>query len=190
MTSAIDANMPTAIELLTERKPPSAMKHLEAAALLVTVVILGCTFYPRNASLHEQVRLVPKQNDDIREPRQINILHQKDCAEQASQQFHRDNLDNRPYIYFFVAHYNERLKKCFVEIESISIDGLGHSLVTRSLSDLRGRDYADYALVKQVGGEPHRTSRVFCSIILSSGEEMDCSSSDEFNAVVDNYMTR
>jgi hypothetical protein len=161
------------------------MRHSLIDAVLVIVAAAGWLFYPQNASPPTQMDVVQPQSIAARSS--SFAVHQAECMKQARDEFRRDGWDSELHSHF-VEHYNERLKICFVEINFSAIDGQGRLLVNRSLSDARGRDYADYVSASESGQKPSLTSSVFCEIVLSSGERMDCNSAGEFEAFVADYM--
>ena len=73
-------------------------------------------------------------------------------------------------------HYNQKLNKCFMQVESSDVMGTG-----KTISDaFEGKVYAVLGLR---GDEVKK-----CSVTLPSGEERICHSSEEFDALVKQYM--
>lgn len=81
----------------------------------------------------------------------------------------------------FVNHYNSKLNKCFIETFT-------HSIVNK---DLLQQEYLDDAFEKKqygmfagfVGGR-----MVACSVTSSSGANVKCNSSDEFDSLIKPYL--
>ncbi len=153
--------------------------------VLAAAVLAGWLSYPQSASRPTQADVVQQRH--VAAPPTSFIIHQQECARQGREEFHRDGWDSVPHTQVF-EHYNERLKRCFVEINFSGFDGQGRLLINKSLSDTRGRDYADYVSIMKSGDKPSRTPPLFCEIVLSSGEPMECGSAAEFNAIVADYM--
>lgn len=100
---------------------------------------------------------------------------QERCAKQAREAFL--NLGWGKYeSAAFENHFNQKLNKCFVQIENSDVMG-----TWKTVSDaFEGKVYAVLGL--------HGDEVKKCSVTLLSGEERICRSSDEFDALVKQYM--
>jgi hypothetical protein len=77
--------------------------------------------------------------------------------------------------------YNERTKRCVVEITLRVVRDGQIVMLSRSVGNAEGREYAHFIWKAAESEEP---SGIFCEVFLPSGEEMDCHSESEFEEVV------
>ncbi len=100
---------------------------------------------------------------------------QERCAKQAHEEFL--NLGWKKHEgAVFANHYNQKLNKCFMQVENSDVMG-----TWTTVSDaFEGKVYAVLGL--------HGDQIKKCSVTLPSGEEKICHSSDEFDALVKQYM--
>lgn len=164
------------------KKSPTGTDRSRLLLLIVVAAAIGDLSYSKEAS--------PKVHRLGSYPRiarlQAATGHQKQCKTAAHGQFRVAGLDSDPSA-SFASHYNERLKVCFIEYHDIFANGAGQTVVSRSLGDAEGREYADFVSIKNEGRESAASS-VVCEIILPSGEELDCHSEQEFNEFIRSYM--
>jgi len=104
---------------------------------------------------------------------------QQQCSSQAREQFARFGWRSNPGA-FFVSHYNDRLRRCFIELQNVGASSTDAAHVEKSLGDAQGREYGAY--VSNGDRSP------LCEVALSSGETMDCHSSYEFDAWAKDFM--
>jgi hypothetical protein len=86
----------------------------------------------------------------------------------------------------FTNHYNERLNKCFIAIQSTSVDKVA-SHVYMSLSDAyEGKQYAEYSWFNPIdsGKKYWEVAPVLCKVTMPSGQEIECKSSDEYDQLI------
>lgn len=162
------------------------MKRLLAALLVVAAASVGCFFYGRNAVPAKSVD-IGRQQTAASAPRPITIDNQNRCAEQAREAFRRDGWDLARFT-DLSDHYNERLKRCFIEIDVIITNGKDSADFIRSFGDAEGREYGVYAQVIKRGTDPSETSPTTCEVTLPSGEEMECHSLEQFDEFVGGYI--
>ena len=82
-----------------------------------------------------------------------------------------------------VNYYNERMNKCLIEIKTIDIvNNEGELFINKSLEDTEGREYAVYLSDSMSGKVTEDIRPSICEIYLSSGETMECHSSDELTS--------
>lgn len=162
------------------------MKGALAVISLIAAVMAVCIFYGRNITPAKPVDVThgsqARQNAVT-----INIDHQKKCTEKARDEFRRAGWDHNRLAKFF-AHYSETLNRCFIEFDLIIADAGGDADVIRSLSDAEGREYGTFAEATSQGGRQSGTSPTICEVALSSGEEIECSSLEQFNEYTKGYM--
>jgi hypothetical protein len=160
------------------------MRNSLTCVVLAVVSSVGWLSFPQDASPLRMLDLVQQQGSATQPL--SDASHQSECTKQAREEFHRDGWDSESNTHF-IQHYNERLKRCFVEIEFSGPNGQGGLSINKSLGDAQGRDFADYVATVDAGQEPSSTPPL-CEITLSSGERMDCHSEAEFDAIVADYM--
>jgi len=86
-------------------------------------------------------------------------------------------------------HYNLKMNKCFVIIQSSKIDASG-IFVYKTLSDaFEGKSYAEYAWLNNKGKKYWEVKPFVCTVKLPSGNEKNCNSSDEFEELIKVYMS-
>jgi len=126
----------------------------------------------------------------LRHPESLPVIHVDDdkrCADQAREQFHRAGWDLDPHA-SFSHRYNDAMQRCFIEFDLVIADGNGRADLMRSIADAEGRDYADYVQVIRRDDKQTDVSPTVCEVFLPSGEEMDCSSQQQFNEFIKGYM--
>lgn len=126
----------------------------------------------------------------LRHPESLPVIHvdaKRRCAEQAREQFRRAGWDLDPRA-SFSHRYNAALQRCFIEFDLVIADGKGRADLMRSIADAEGRDYADYVQVIRRDDKPTDVSPTVCEVFLPSGEEMDCTSQEQFNEFIKGYM--
>lgn len=161
------------------------MKRALAVLSLIAAGVAGCLFYGRNTSLGRQADIThraPARTNTVT----LDVANQRKCGEQAHEEFWRAGWD-RNRLAKFVAHYSEALKTCFIEFDLIIANADGAD-VMRSLSDAEGREYATYAQAASRDGKQSEASPTVCEVALPSGEQIECSSLEQFNEYIKGYM--
>jgi hypothetical protein len=153
------------------------MNRMLILALLVLLAGAGVLVAGSTAGPQHSVHADASGQDHIKSASLIVSAHEKECAQQAREQFHRLGWDS--YAVASVAHhYSDKLKKCFIELDGMS-KGAHEDQLMRSLGDATGREYATY-----ISGE----GGALCELVLPSGEVFDCHSLEEFTTIVREYM--
>lgn len=111
------------------------------------------------------------------------------CTRQAREQTERMKQAGAARA-SFTNIYSDRLKKCFIEIEAIGVSNAGGFYVNKSLTDAHGAEYAAYLAFSKRAKESWDVPPSFCEIYLSSGEQTECHSADEFDELVTAYIKR
>ncbi len=112
---------------------------------------------------------------------------QQNCANKAHQQFGVTGWDGDPHARY-IDHYNKRMKICFVEIDKSGVTSQGWLYVYKTVGDAEGREYADYMWGEHITRASADVPPSICQVILSSGEEMECHSPDEFDELIKYFM--
>lgn len=147
--------------------------------LIIAVGILGVLAYTQSVALRQQRR-------QVQEPTKTASLElQEKCAKQAREylsQFENKNLVDTQN------HYNVGLNKCFVETQSESFE-LGNRVESKVLTDaFEGKDYGTFIFISKPNQSDYLVPPVECEVMLPSKGETVCKSSDEFDALVNQYM--
>jgi hypothetical protein len=144
----------------------------------------ACISYDENALPHKQDRQA-LQDKALRA--EGVIARGQECSKEGREEFRRLGWNREPRSHF-IAHYNERLKKCFVEVEFTDEDSRGRLHVYRSLGDTLGREYANYIWIGKTGAQSSRSPPAICEAVLTSGEVMGCDSMSAFNEIAGRFM--
>jgi hypothetical protein len=115
------------------------------------------------------------------------IDHQKQCELDAREHFRQLGWDNDP-LARFTQHYNKRLKRCVIVIDTVLANTEAGVVVTHQLGDTHGRDYAAFISIGPPSAASARDSSLMCEITMSSGDAVECGSFAEFEEFVRAYM--
>jgi hypothetical protein len=163
------------------------MKNLVTVLLVVAIGILGLFAYSQAVALRQERRQVQELSTKLDEPapKSASLELQEKCAKQSQEflsQFENSDLHEA------VNHYNVRLNKCFIETRRVKFM-LGNHTISEVLSDaFEGKDYGSYIFVSKPDVADYLVSPVECNVTLPTGEVKNCKSSDEFDALVKQYM--
>lgn len=122
-----------------------------------------------------------------------NLQLQEKCAEQAKKVFHalgykdtQQNLDTDIYQ----SHYNTKLGKCFMAVESTNITtSPGTQFTNRILLDaFEQRAYAEYTWMSRKDKKYWEVPPTICRLIESSTNEQVCKTEDEYKAFIAKYV--
>jgi hypothetical protein len=163
------------------------MKNAAIILLSISVGVLGLIAYLQFATLSQQQRQVHELTAKLDSTKQsASFEFQEKCAKQAKE--YLSQFDNHDVVES-LNHYNAKLNKCFVETRSESFsNGYPHS-ETKILTDaFEGKDYGEYIFISTPNKPDYLGSPAECEVTLPSGEETTCHSSDEFDALVKQYM--
>jgi hypothetical protein len=179
------------------RYPTSQVRVVESRAmpvkkqvtvlLIIAVGILGLWAYSQTAALRRQRRRVQELTAKLESsaPNTASLELQQKCATQAREFL--SQFENRDVVES-LNHYNAGLKKCFVETRTESFL-LGTRTESKVLTDaFEGKDYGIYIFVTQSNKADWQVPPSECKVTLPSGERTICHSSDEFDALVKQYM--
>lgn len=131
-------------------------------------------------------------------PRIDEMEMQSRCAREAKSEFEELEKKNKELLsgskidlYTFgnySSHYNHKLKKCFLMTEYAgSLNGAPTE--NKSLIDaIEKKGYASYAWMNNDGKKYWEVKPYICSAIKVSGEEVSCSSAEEFESLIHEYM--
>lgn len=81
--------------------------------------------------------------------------------------------------------YNKRAKICLVEIDARVVRDGKVVMLSRSVGDTEGREYAYFISKAETHSE---APAIFCQVFLPSGEQLECHSENEFDEVVANLL--
>jgi hypothetical protein len=155
------------------------MKRSLTALSLIAAVMVGDWLYVHNA--------IAGRRADVASASRVTTDNQEKCAEQAREEFRRAGWD-RGQRAKSTDRYNATLKKCFIEFDLILADDKGNVDVIQLLSDADGREYATYAKAASRGGKQSETLPTVCEVALPSGEQIECSSLEQFSEYIKGYM--
>jgi len=162
------------------------MDNRAVILLAIAAGILGVCAGWQTVILYQQRRQVRELTARLESASNTARLDlQAKCAKQAreflSQFDNRDVVETRN-------HYNAGLNKCFVETRTVSF-AFGSRSESKVLTDaFEGKDYGSYIFVAKPHEADWQVSPAECKVTLPSGEETTCHSSDEFDALIKQYM--
>ena len=165
------------------------MKTALIATLFVAVGVLSVMVHSHTVAFREQLRQSQELNAKLESRlKRANLELQEKCAKQAYEAF-KINGYEQDKMAGFTNHYNEKLNRCFVEIENTSVNS-GTISTYKSVSDaFEGKGYGSYGLHTDKKKKYWEVPPFECKVTLPSGEEQICRSSDEFDALIkNNYM--
>jgi hypothetical protein len=166
------------------------MRNIALVLLAVAVGVLILLVYSQTSVVREQQRQIDKLSDGLESvSKATSIDLQSKCAKQAQEAFKRDGFEGEKGA-SFSNHYNQKLNKCFVQVESVDWKTAPGTVFTNKvLSDaFEGKVYAEYMWRSDKVKKYWEVPPLRCSVTLLSGEEKDCHSSDEFDRQVKAYM--
>jgi hypothetical protein len=123
-----------------------------------------------------------------------NLQLQEKCAEQAKKVFHalgyKNIQQNGIDVDVYRSHYNEKIGKCFMAIESTNVTTTpGTMFINKILLDAyEQREYAEYSWISRKDKKYWEVPPTICKLIASSTSEQFCKSDDEYKAFVASYL--
>lgn len=159
---------------------------LAVAAVLMIWLVLEIGI---NGKLTDQVRKLDVQ---IAANTKTNLIAMREkCAAQAERKFHalgyNENASGMDSA-IYANHYNPRLEKCFLAIESTSYSN-GHQFTNRFLLDAyEQREFAEYTWMSSDTKKYWDVPPMVCKLMPNSNDERMCKSEDEYKAFVARYM--
>lgn len=167
------------------------MKNTVIPLLVVAAGSLGSFAYFQETSLQARGAAAPKlasRMAALSAPAAPDL--QEMCTKQAREGINPAGRDNEPRA-SVTNYYNERINRCFIEIENIGVSNKsGDVYINKSLTDANGVEYAAYLAFSKKAKESWDVPPSICEIYLSSGEQTECHSSDEFDELVADYIKR
>jgi hypothetical protein len=118
-------------------------------------------------------------------PKTASLELQEKCAKQAKEflsQFRNDDVVET------LNHYDVGLNKCFVETRTSSFMSGNHGESEILTDAFEGKNYGVYIFWSEPNKPDWQVSPSECKVTLPSGAETTCHSSDEFDALVKQYM--
>jgi len=159
--------------------------------MIVSVAILSYLLHSHKTVLVDQQRQIHELNTKIEEKaKTVGLEVQEKCSKQAGEQYAENGWKKEP-IASFTNHYNEKMNKCFMLIESTTpakpSDGTFFN--SKLLFDaFEGKSYGEYDWRSDKAKKYWEVAPINCKGTLLSGEEKTCHSLDEFNEIVKLYM--
>ncbi len=162
---------------------------------IVSLLIVACIALAYLA--HSQSSTLKQQEKEIKElgakvqamPKNATLELQEKCAKQAREEFNAEGLEKEKFA-GFSNHYNVALNKCFVLVENTDPKTTPGTIWTnKTLVDaFEGKVYGEYMWHSDKVKKYWEVPPVQCKVTTLSGEEKSCISSDEFDALVKQYM--
>jgi len=140
----------------------------------------------------DKIARLEKQNQELAAKveailKTANLDAQAKCAQQARIAFSESGLDKQA-MRGYTNHYNQRLNKCFVKLNSLKGEGKGLATYKQVQDAFEGKSYAEY-FSANIKGEPVWSVKpTVCLVTMQSGEEKYCESDKEFEELVRVYM--
>jgi hypothetical protein len=167
------------------------MRNAAIVLLAILVGALGTFVYHQETSLGEQRRLVQELTTRLEAgPKTSNLDLQEKCSLQARREFTQFGWDKQ--LGSYINHYNTKLNRCFIVLESHVGD-----LTTKVLSDaFEGDTYASYEWHSHPPKKYWEVPPSVCTVTIYSKQDPQdsspwfCHSSDEFDELVSRFYMR
>ena len=169
---------------------PLSRAHLKRICALPVLlsIMLGCNA-DRIARLEKQNSELEAKLDSLSKAASLDV--QAKCAQQARVVFSESGLSpKKDALAGYTDHYNQRLNKCFVKLNSM--EATGKAAITYMLVQdaFEGKQYAEYYGSHMPGRPTDDATPNVCTITQQGGEEKECHSSKEFEESIRVYMER
>jgi hypothetical protein len=161
----------------------SQRAHMFNLILGAGVVALAFVAFSQNVALRRHEQRLQELTTAVANKTQVQVLDlQERCAQHAKNAF--GTLGQNGDLALYASHFNAKLGRCFVEIESHDTrTSPGTMFVNKTLMDsVEGFVYGDYA-AKSLDPTP-----LTCAMKPSRGVEQTCKSLAEFDDFVKRYM--
>ena len=162
------------------------MKNSSIVLLIVALVALGVLLYLQTAALREQRRQVQELTarlDSMSKAAGFDL--QAKCAKQALDAWKAGGWD-RKKLATYSNHYNEKLQKCFMQIQTTTQES-GADVTFETVTDpFESKGYAEF--IWKVDHKSGDSKSMRCSALLPSGEAITCTSPEEFDEIIQQYM--
>jgi hypothetical protein len=142
-------------------------------AVLTLLVILAVLFGVLLQSQRRQLRALNVKLESL--SRTTNLDLQEKCAKQSRGEFEKLGW-GRQEAAAFMNHYNQKLNKCFMEVEHTDETGQYRSV----FDAFEGKVYGLYQANARGTG--------VCKVTMLSGDERTCHSSEGFDSLVKQYL--
>ena len=152
--------------------------------LLAAAIILGVFARRQTLALREARRQMQELQAKLDlASKSANLDLQQKCAEAAAKTWKSggfEKLKNATYA----NHYNPTMNKCFMRIENSIPDRSGAVFASDRIVDAyEGKVYAELTWRLDDAGNAMR-----CNATLPSGEQVQCTSPQEFDSLVEQFM--
>jgi hypothetical protein len=162
------------------------VKNSAIVLLILSVAALGVLLYLQTAALREQRRHVQELNaklDSLSTAAGFDL--QAKCAKQALDVWKAGGWDRKKTA-TYSNHYNEKLKKCFMRIDTATEESGADVTFETVMDAFESKGYAEF--IWKVDHKSGDSKSMRCSAILPSGEAITCTSPEEFDAIIKQYM--
>jgi hypothetical protein len=164
------------------------------AVLVAIVLTLAWLLYAEMATNRQQQSKIIELTSSLGDRKTRDSLElQEKCALQGEKIFRQQgytvNQSNPLNYASHQSHYNAKLAKCFVTLDSTSYTSSGTQFTNRSLLDAyEQRAYAEYMWMSHKSKKYWEVPPRICKLIPSSADESLCTSEEEYKAFVARYM--
>ena len=171
------------------------MKIISRIVLAILIAGLGGLAYLQTTGLRQQARRIQElaaRLDSI-QSKTASVDLQDRCAKQARVEFEDDRAADeklglaRNQVTQFENHYNAKLGKCFVKLQSFGTKE-PIQISTRVVDAFESKEYAEYLWQVDKNKKASENPPFRCEVTMPSGEERVCRSDDEFDALIKRYM--
>lgn len=155
-------------------------KAIQVLSLFVLVFALGgCSYKIVKTNETNKIQSLPENNNQVKTQTDIDL--QIKCSDAANKFFIKYLVDNDLKLPVQTNHWNKTLGRCLVEISGMIDNKLYYDL----FDAIGGQEFA-FILVSDVSNN----SSTMCALYTNGNENegSSCSSKDEFDKFVDNYM--
>ncbi len=167
------------------------MRNVALVVLAVVVCVLWFSLRSQSVAIKTLQRSLNNANEAAasasKAEASASLELQGKCARQALEWFKAMGWDKERFA-VFTDHYSPKLNKCFVEVENTSVD-YGVPMNSKIVADaFEGKLYGSYVWDNPRGKKYWEVPPTICRVTLSSGEEKQCRSSEEFDELAKQYM--
>ncbi len=162
-----------------------SMNNMKPLTLSVLAILLaGCD--------SERIAKLEKENNELRESIKTAAVIAKlelqgKCANQAKASYAEGGW-LKEQLATYTNHYNPKLTKCFMEVQSTTVQG-GDVFNNKYVSDAyEGKNYAEYAWKAEKGKKYWEVAPFMCKVEKLSGEVVYCKTTEEFEELVKQFM--
>jgi len=172
------------------------MKSVVPVLITAALCVFGFLAWRANTHQQEIIRQQQQQIDTLRtalddKSKQDMLALQEKCANQAEKMFRQLGFkfsSNSLGSDTLQSHFNTRLNRCFMTVESTAYQN-GQMSTNRFLLDAyEQREYGSYFWVSDSVKKYWEVQPVSCKEMPLSADEHVCHSDDEYKAIVKRYM--